>query len=924
VLGLLFTFVYGMTQPSFTKSSKLIGDKSLSNITLLTADINKDLKDDIIYLEGGIHMNILLQSGQNKPFTTFASKKVDDTPQWSMLTADIDKDGRNEFFPAGVYDNIKYLTINSSGNLIEKLSFGSGFYAQGSNLVDFNNDGYLDLYFCNDDNANRLYIYDPLTKLFKEDKSINYATIPASDMSGNYNSEWIDIDDDGVLELFIAKCRAGVDSELSPLRINQLYVKSNGVYINEAAERGMADGSQSWVGAWGDADNDGDLDCFVANHYGPNMLMINDGNGYFSSIEINTDNFTFQAIWRDIDNDGFQDILIAGADKDLFLMNNGDLSFEVLDNYLGVARANSLMTGDYNDDGFIDLFYSYGKDIVQPGSKYDELWLNDRNENNWLKVNLLGTTSNAEGIGAKLYLYADGQLYFRHVKGGESYSITNSYQQHFGLGTHANIDSLIIKWPSGIIDKHYNLSVNTKYFAQENECMTSRILEATPNHLLCEGDSILLNANEGFSQYLWSNGDTNENITVKSPGLYTYRAYDENGCIYQSDGFYITEEPAYKKLPIINSNFICEDGFLEIKTSLGQEFLWNDGSNSPNLEVSEAGIFDVNILTACGDVIADTILLVETPNDFLLVENDSIIKSENGVLSSSNDVIYWYQNDDDLLPFDNSDSILFENVQADLDVYYEILNYDGIAIENFANVPFDLSNLYGGSTFNAGLYFDAHEDIILKDVKVYSKIAGKRKIQILNNANEVVFSKIIFVDEGQQLLNLNAFIPAANDYIIIANEDYNLEQLGTIGSQFGRLNNGVTYDISQDGTPIQITTSTRGNATFYHFYAWTIIKNPSVCFTDRQKASVIVDISSASDDILDETKIYPNPTESLLYIMSDKEIELFQIKNNVGKVLLEGEPSNKTIDLSSLFPGIYVICLFNEDSKFVSKKFIKH
>ena len=73
--------------------------------------------------------------------------------------------------------------------------------------------------------------------------------------------------------------------------------------------------------------------------------------------------------------------------------------------------------------------------------------------NHWLSVLLIGTKSNRDGIGASLKLTSGGRVQVEQAKGGMGYMSASDPRIHFGLGTHATIDSLEITWPSGQVDR---------------------------------------------------------------------------------------------------------------------------------------------------------------------------------------------------------------------------------------------------------------------------------------------------------------------------------------------------------------------------------------------------------------------------------------------------------------------------------------
>src|SRR5206468_516040 len=231
-------------------------------------------------------------------------------------------------------------------------------------------------------------------------------------------SAWGDYDNDGFLDLFVSN-EQGQNNFL-------FHNNGDGTFGKIVSGSIVNDGGASYGCAWGDYDNDGFLDLFVAN------LYHNDGNGAFTAITngaiVNDVDYSWSPAWVDYDNDGFLDLFVAngpasGAGQNDFLYrNNGDGTFTrittgsiVNDN----ASGDGCAWGDYNNDGFVDLFVS------NLNGQNNLLYRNDGNSNNWLTVRCIGQRSNRSGIGTKVRLKTEvngqSRWQLREISGGSGY-----------------------------------------------------------------------------------------------------------------------------------------------------------------------------------------------------------------------------------------------------------------------------------------------------------------------------------------------------------------------------------------------------------------------------------------------------------------------------------------------------------------------
>jgi hypothetical protein len=484
------------------------------------ADFNGDGLDDIS-LATGLGDSLEFYQNTGTGFTKLASL-VDHTQEAKhLIWVDYDNDG----------DKDLYITSNISANKLYRNDNGS--FADVSNSAglsssvtetygacwgDINNDGWLDLYEANQLNFgagyNTLYLSDgngsftDITTSANAGDSIRYAFAPA----------FLDYDKDGYQDIFVANDR------LAPTTL----LKNNGdsTFTNVASSVGAREIMDGMSATVGDFDNNGWLDIYVTNTTYGNKLFRNNGNGTFSEVasQYSLEHFseTWNAVFFDFDLDGDLDIhvcdVILGQSTAETFYENVDTNFIQSSHFPGDTLKNYCSAiGDINSDGYIDL--------VSPNKFPSQLQLWEHNgvgSNHFVKVRLEGVASNRDGIGSYIEVYSGGDSYMRYTHCGEGFQSQNSLTEIIGLGSHTIIDSMVVRWLSGHVDRFDSLVVDTLYAIKEGSSMDARI-QVTGSEVICAGDSAantILGLSEAYHQYLWSTGDTTATISVSQPGIY--------------------------------------------------------------------------------------------------------------------------------------------------------------------------------------------------------------------------------------------------------------------------------------------------------------------------------------------------------------------------------------------------------------------
>ena len=346
---------------------------------------------------------------------------------------------------------------------------GGPNYSAGVTTADINGDGYLDLYVSEGgyrsgmDCANSLYINNG-------DGSFRDIGVAAgvADQGNGYTCSFSDYDNDGDPDLYVGNINDNADEPLTRVLYRN---DGNGKFTNVTEELGIAGQGTNITCYWGDIDNDGDQDLFLANSAGPkypdkkwsaNTLFRNNGNGTFTDVskQSGVDILTNSrgCTMGDIDNDGDIDIIVTNSWSDaLVLINDGTGKFTDKHTTTGGSwfYGHGLALGDLDNDGDLDLIGGNWRrpSASNPGNWY--LFENRTNNNNYLKVNLEGTVSNRSAVMSKVSVFDAGKAKnksalrgYREVIAGSGTFPGNPLQQHFGVPGSQKYD-IVVVFPSG-------------------------------------------------------------------------------------------------------------------------------------------------------------------------------------------------------------------------------------------------------------------------------------------------------------------------------------------------------------------------------------------------------------------------------------------------------------------------------------------
>ena len=441
----------------------------------------------------------------------------------NLMPADYDNDGDVDVLVLrGAWLGSEGRTPNSllrnDGNgVFEDVTEESGLLSfhptQTAVWLDFNNDGWLDLFIGNETIGRERHACE----LFQSNGDGTF-TETARAAGINVRSfvkgtSAADFDNDGYMDLFISILGEPnlLFRNLGPSQSGDRVWKFSEI----ASKAGVSKPIHSFPCWFFDYDNDGWQDLFVAGYniksagdiaadylglpHGASKakLFRNNGNGTFKdkSIEVGL-NKVLHAMgcnYGDLDNDGFLDFYIGTGDPDLSTLvpnrmfrNNAGLSFQEVTTSGGfghLQKGHGISFADVDHDGDQDVYANMGGAFS--GDFYrNVLFENPGHANHWLKLTLSGTKSNRGGIGSRIQLVVrepEGQTRTIHrvLRSGGSFG-ASPLRLEIGLGRADSIESLTIRWHgSGVSQTFEKLPVN-RWITIEEASAQPEIQELTP------------------------------------------------------------------------------------------------------------------------------------------------------------------------------------------------------------------------------------------------------------------------------------------------------------------------------------------------------------------------------------------------------------------------------------------------------------
>ncbi|MGV3588925.1 MAG: CRTAC1 family protein, partial [Adhaeribacter sp.] len=346
--------------------------------------------------------------------------------------ADINADGWPDIYVSNDYSAPDYLYLNNgNGTFSNKLSSGIGhipIYSMGNDIADINNDALPDIFTLDmlpEDNRRQKLLFSP----------------------DNYEH----------FNLFL---RAGFHYQYMR---NMLQVNNgNGTFSEIGQLAGISNTDWSWAPLFADYDNDGWKDLFVTNGFlrdFTNLDFIKYRSSYVQSLNGRVGSQDIKTLLEKIPSSNVNNYIFKNNGNLTFANKGTDWGFNIASNSNGAAYA------DLDNDGDLDLI---ANNLNQPAFIYQNQ-SDKRLKHHYLQLKLAGSGKNTAGVGAKVYLYANGQQQYQEQMPFRGFQSSVSPILHFGLGTHNTIDSLQIVWPSNKQQVLRTIAANQLLTLQEQE-----------------------------------------------------------------------------------------------------------------------------------------------------------------------------------------------------------------------------------------------------------------------------------------------------------------------------------------------------------------------------------------------------------------------------------------------------------------------
>ncbi|SNR17086.1 VCBS repeat-containing protein [Tenacibaculum jejuense] len=355
---------------------------------------------------------------------------------------------------------------------------GVNGYGLSASIADFNNDGWDDIYVCNDFHEDDYYYINNKDGSFTEALAKNFSTISrfsmgsdAADLNGDGFQDLITLDmlpkderalkesegDDTMLNVQIQLQNLGYQDQYSR---NMLQINNFGAYFHEEAlYNNVANTDWSWSPLIADFDNDGNQDLFISNGIikRPNNLdfkMYVSSNYKYRSRNKSKDQWLLEAL-KEMPSGKVPNQIFRGNSKQF---KNENTSW--IDNTPSLS--NGAIYSDLDLDGDLDLVTN---NINEEAFIYE----NTTKNKNYISLNFDYKSENKNAIGVKAILYQKQTKQLKQLFNSRGFLSSVSNKLHFGLDTIKKVDSIEIIWPNNTKQTIKDISINKELLIKYNE-----------------------------------------------------------------------------------------------------------------------------------------------------------------------------------------------------------------------------------------------------------------------------------------------------------------------------------------------------------------------------------------------------------------------------------------------------------------------
>jgi hypothetical protein len=318
-------------------------------------------------------------------------------------------------------------------DVTDKMGVGSTRWTLAAASADFNGDGWPDIYLANDYGPEELYLNDHgkrfvLTTAGLESESKSGMAVALGDAFNR-----------GRIDAFVTNIsERGYLFQNNNLRVNEMSTKGR---FRNVAEGAIADAGWAWGAQFGDLNNDGANELFVANGF----ISADPKKSYWYAMSkiagANGRLFEDAATWP-----AFGNASLSGYEPSRVYINRGVAGWVDVAKNVGVTDLY-----DGRAVAIADLSSRGSQDVIVANQNQPALLYRDYPDSasHWIAFNLIGTRSNRSAIGAEVTIESGDLTQRRVVDGGSGFASQNDRRPHFGLGSREWVDRVVIQWPSG-------------------------------------------------------------------------------------------------------------------------------------------------------------------------------------------------------------------------------------------------------------------------------------------------------------------------------------------------------------------------------------------------------------------------------------------------------------------------------------------